>query len=189
MNPNIGRAAAAAVLALGLAACSPAEPDAEPTPAPTTTPEVVGPPTAEPVPYEPDYVEPTEKPLGPWQLAYVLEAIDGDTLLVEVGGVAETVTVAGIDAPELDECFGVESQWEADLVLAGNDVHLVFDEVVGERAADGSLIAEVQAAYGGGDFGRYMVEGGYAADDDGGHGAAEEFARANLLGSWGACTA
>lgn len=165
------------------------------TPSVAETPEVVGPPTTEPT------IPTDDAPVGPWQLGTVTRVIDGDTFVAEVAGVEETVRVLGIDTPETKhpskgvECFGPEASAEAELVLAGNDVHLVLDSTEPVRDQYGRLLAHVEMAYGGGDFAEYMVGNGYARanvysdthDRADKLAAAEEYARANLFGLWGAC--
>ncbi len=88
-----------AVLVLGLivAACdlSPATPTSVPTPAPTATPAPSSTPTVQSTATPP----PTAAP-GSRTPARVTEVTDGDTILVDIGGVEYRVRFIGIDTPE-----------------------------------------------------------------------------------------
>jgi micrococcal nuclease len=73
----------------------------------------------------------TESPRG---TATVVEVIDGDTLVVDLGGGDERVRLIGIDTPESvapdrpDECFGAEASHHlADLAPPGTAVRLERD--------------------------------------------------------------
>ncbi len=109
-------------------------------------------------------LEPLVAPRGDGQLAVVIRAKDGDSLIVETEGREEDVRLIGINAPELDECWGTEAR--SDLaVLEGRTVHLGFDAeqtdqygrllayvwdgevlVNGELVANGSAIASAFGA-------------------------------------------
>jgi len=88
-----------AVLVLGLivAACnlSPVTPTSLPTPAPTATPAPSSTPTVQSTATPP----PTAAP-GSRTPARVTEVTDGDTILVDIGGVEYRVRFIGIDTPE-----------------------------------------------------------------------------------------
>jgi micrococcal nuclease len=90
--------------------------------------------------------------------ATVVEVVDGDTIVVDVGGRTEPVRLIGIDTPEVfvdageePECFGPEaSAFTAELLPPGTVVRLERD-VVGRddydrllayvrRAGDGRLV-------------------------------------------------
>jgi micrococcal nuclease len=177
-----------------------------PTPTPGTT-ENPDPGHADPAPTsEPD---PGWSDPHPYELATVSRVVDGDTLHATLGnGEDVTVRVVGIDTPETKhpskgvECYGPEASAEADLVLAGNDVHLVYDRTQGDKVDEAGrpldkydrVLAFVEMAYGGGDFGAYMIDAGFArAYAYDGHSRATEYAelettsRAALRGLWGAC--
>ena len=66
----------------------------------------------------------------PGNRAHVVDVLDGDSLIVELGGVQEKVRLIGVNAPEHDECFGEES-------AAG------LRELVGE--ADITIVTDVEA--------------------------------------------
>jgi micrococcal nuclease len=86
--------------------------------------------------------------------ATVVEVVDGDTVVVDVGGRRESVRLIGIDTPEVHvdageapECFGPEaSAAAADLLPPGTTVRLSRD-VVG-RDDYGRLLAYVELADG-----------------------------------------
>jgi micrococcal nuclease len=80
--------------------------------------------------------------------ATVVEVIDGDTIIVDIGPVTETVRLLGIDTPETKhptqpvECYGPEaSEHTAELLPAGTRVRLERDEEA--RDAFGRLLAYV----------------------------------------------
>jgi micrococcal nuclease len=100
----------------------------------------------------------------------VVEVIDGDTIVVEIGGREEPVRLLGIDTPEVHveggdpECFGPEaSAFTAGLLPAGTPVRLERD-VVG-RDDYGRLLAYVYVADGSGGeqlVNEALVAGGFA---------------------------
>ena len=67
--------------------------------------------------------------------------IDGDTLEVYLGEKQKTVELCGIDAPELDEPFGMEAQevLQSLVYRDGGQVHLVMTG----RGEDGAVVGEV----------------------------------------------
>ncbi len=70
---------------------------------------------------------------GDHEVAYVVRAIDGDTIEVEIVGESHDVRLLGIDTPEsVDprrpvECFGKEAGLATAALLEGQTVHLVRD--------------------------------------------------------------
>ncbi|KAA0269293.1 MAG: thermonuclease [Acidobacteria bacterium] len=96
--------------------------------------------------------------------APVLRVVDGDTIVVGLGGDEEDVRYIGVDTPETVkpgepvQCFGPEaSAFNRDLV-AGETVRLVFDREL--RDAYGRLLAYVHV--GGRFVNAALVRGGYA---------------------------
>ncbi len=90
--------------------------------------------------------------------ASVLEVVDGDTLVVDVDGVRESVRLIGINAPEREACVYQEATDRlADLVAEG-EVLLVQD--VSERDEFGRLLRYVLV--GAADAGEQLVEEGLA---------------------------
>lgn len=132
--------------------------------------------------------------------AVVVEAVDGDTLEVEVGGVREDVRLIGIDTPETKhpttpvECYGHEaSDHLATLLPSGTAVQLVRDVEARDRygrllayvyrASDGLFVNLDQAAGGYADALPYPPNTAHAVEI----GAAARAARAGGVGLWSAC--
>lgn len=69
----------------------------------------------------------------------VVKVVDGDTIVVALGGINQTVRLIGINTPEsVDprkpvECFGNEASDKAKSILMGRSVRLVVDPTQGER--------------------------------------------------------
>jgi micrococcal nuclease len=132
--------------------------------------------------------------------ATVVRVVDGDTLVVRVGGADEPVRLIGIDTPETVapgrpvECYGAEaSDHLAALTPAGTDVRLERD--VEARDVYDRLLAYVYRADDGLFINRAQVEGGYAEAKDYPPNSAhrtelqqvQAAARAGGAGLWGAC--
>jgi len=105
---------------------------------------------------------------GPPGTARVERAVDGDTLVVRIGGRQERVRLIGIDTPEsVDprrpvECFGKEAAARtSDLLPPGTIVRLVRD--VEARDRYDRLLAYVYRADDGLFVNMALVEEGYAA--------------------------
>jgi micrococcal nuclease len=132
--------------------------------------------------------------------AVVVRVVDGDTLVVDVGGHEEDVRLIGIDTPETVaperpvECFGAEaSERLAELLPAGTAVRLERD--VEPRDRYDRLLAYVFRSDDGLFVNLAQVEGGFAEameyppntarrpELD----AAERSARAAGAGLWGTC--
>jgi micrococcal nuclease len=127
----------------------------------------------------------------------VTHVVDGDTIRVVVGGRAERVRLIGLDAPEIEhppqpaECFGPAAFRFTRRTLDGRSVSLEFD--VRRRDRFGRLLAYV--FHRGRLFNRTLVSRGFAVE----HAyppnlarqdelrLAEEAARRNGRGLWGAC--
>ena len=98
--------------------------------------------------------------------AYVVRAVDGDTLVVRMtGGSEERVRLIGINAPEsvdpqkTDECFGAQASQRLHELLDGKDIELI-PEPQDDRDAFGRLLRYV--SLGNIDIGAEMIRGGYA---------------------------
>lgn len=132
--------------------------------------------------------------------ARVVRVVDGDTLVVDVGGTEERVRLIGVDTPESVaphrpvECWGHEASSQlADLVPADTMVRLVRD--VEPRDAYDRLLAYVYRA--GDDLfvNRALVDAGAAeampyppnTTHRSEFAAAERAARTARSGLWGAC--
>lgn len=70
---------------------------------------------------------PVTTPASPGAPAVVIEVQDGDSLIVDLGGVEERVRLIGINAPERDECFGPESAAGLRELVEGARVRLATD--------------------------------------------------------------
>ncbi len=132
--------------------------------------------------------------------AVVVRVVDGDTVVVEVGGAEESVRLIGIDTPESvardrpNECFGIEaSQRLADLLPAGTVVRLsrdieprdVYDRLLAyvQREPDGLFVNAAQVRDGFAVAKDYPPNTTYRADFE----RAERAARTAGLGLWPAC--
>lgn len=97
----------------------------------------------------------------------VMRVIDGDTLVVEIDGVEETIRIIGINTPETVaprkpvECFGQEASAKARNLLEGKEVRLEADSTQNERDKYGRLLRYVFLSDGS-DFGKTMIFEGYA---------------------------
>ena len=98
----------------------------------------------------------------------VVRVVDGDTIVVDVGGGDEHVRLLGIDTPEsVDprspvECFGTEAAARtAALLPAGAEVRLVRDVEARDRYA--RLLAYVYRVDDGAFVNLVLVEEGYAS--------------------------
>lgn len=119
---------------------------------------------------------------------------DGDSLVVDVDGTEEKVRLIGINAPELDECFGLESRAKLESLVNDRQVVLVADVETEDQYGrmlryvylNGSLINEDLIAGGFAMARAYEPNTSRKRDFD----AAEELARETGRGMWatGACT-
>jgi endonuclease YncB( thermonuclease family) len=132
--------------------------------------------------------------------AVVVRVVDGDTVVVTVGGVEENVRLIGIDTPESvardrpDECFGAEAaQRLAELLPPGTVVRLtrdveprdVYDRLLAyvQREPDGLFVNAAQVGDGYAVAKDYPPNTAYRADLE----QAERAARAAGRGLWPAC--
>jgi micrococcal nuclease len=100
-------------------------------------------------------------------LAEVVRVVDGDTIVVRLAGIEESVRLLGIDTPEsVDprspvECFGKEaSARTASLLPPGTEVRLVRDVEARDRFS--RLLAYVYRADDGAFVNLQLVQDGYA---------------------------
>ena len=133
----------------------------------------------------------------PAERAVVVRVVDGDTLVVQVGGATERVRVLGIDTPEVDpaECGADRATAQARRLLpAGAIVRLVGDRSQADRDRYDRLLRYVER--GGRDVGRLLVARGWARvfvfqghpfDRTDDYRSAERAARGAHRGAWHAC--
>ena len=141
---------------------------------------------------------------GPEQpgAAEVVRVVDGDTIVVDIGGLEESVRLLGVDTPEsVDprspvECFGEEaSRHTRALLPPGTDVQLVRDVEARDRYS--RLLAYVYRADDGAFVNLQLVRDGFASvltfPPNVAHAedltAAAAQARTEGLGLWSACPA
>jgi micrococcal nuclease len=100
--------------------------------------------------------------------ARVTRVVDGDTIVVDLGGRSEKVRLLGIDTPETKsptkpvQCFGKEASGHtAELLAAGTEVRLERD--VEERDVYGRLLAYVYRARDDLFVNLDLVRGGFAS--------------------------
>ena len=90
-----------------------------------------------------------ESTVGKDDLHEVLSMIDGDTIVVNLNGVKETVRLIGVDTPETVhpskpvQCFGAEASARTKSWLTGRSVTVVTDPSQGERDKYGRLLAYI----------------------------------------------
>lgn len=91
-----------------------------------------------------------ESAVGKDDLHEVLSVIDGDTIVVDMNGIKETVRLIGVDTPETVhpskpvQCFGAEASARTKGWLEGRSVVLIDDPSQGERDKYGRLLAYVR---------------------------------------------
>jgi micrococcal nuclease len=142
-----------------------------------------------------------DRPAGPAAGgATVVRVVDGDTVVVAVGGAEESVRLIGIDTPESvardrpNECFGAEASTRlADLLPTGTVVRLtrdveprdVYDRLLAyvQRDADDLFVNLAQVADGYAEASDYPPNSTYRDD----FAQAEQAARRAGLGLWSAC--
>ncbi len=132
--------------------------------------------------------------------ATVIEVVDGDTVVVDIGGQQETLRLIGVDTPETvhpdqpPECWGAEaSAHTGELLPEGTAVRLTRD--VEARDRYDRLLAYVERADDGLFVNLDLVAGGWADDypyppnvaHQRDFALAVSRARADGLGLWGAC--
>jgi micrococcal nuclease len=100
------------------------------------------------------------------QTARVLRVVDGDTILVAVGGRQERVRYIGVDTPETVkpntpvQCFGKRASAANHRLVDGRDVRLVADAEARDRY--GRLLAYVYRVRDGLFVNETLLRGGYA---------------------------
>lgn len=147
------------------------------------------------------YIKPqTILPEGP-EKAKVIRIVDGDTIIVRIGGTEETVRLLGIDAPEsVDpgkamECFAKEASVAAATKMSGQQMLLENDSNQPDRDVYGRLLRYVYLENGT-NINRSMIEDGFAREyafkgrqyeQKSDFREAEKVARENRKGLWGKC--
>lgn len=141
-------------------------------------------------------------PDGPTEGAAVIRVVDGDTIVVRIGGQEERVRYIGLDAPEVAnagagsaaECGGDEASAANELLVAGEQ--LVLERDVSDRDRFGRLLRHAWLEEGGWRLiGLELVKAGavearsYPPDTrrDAELDAAERSARDRDAGIWGVC--
>lgn len=132
--------------------------------------------------------------------ATVVDVVDGDTVVVDIGGQQETLRLIGVDTPETvdpdqpPECFGAEaSAHTKDLLPEGTEVRLTRDLEARDRYD--RLLVYIARADDGLFVNLDLVAGGWADDYPFPPNVAHERdfalavaqARAEGLGLWGSC--
>ena len=132
--------------------------------------------------------------------ATVVRVVDGDTVVVDVGGAEESVRLIGINTPESvardrpNECFGVEASDRLEALLpVGTTVRLtrdveprdVYDRLLAyvQRSSDGLFVNAAQVADGYAEAKDYPPNTTYRDDFE----QAERAARQAGLGLWSTC--
>jgi micrococcal nuclease len=132
--------------------------------------------------------------------ATVVRVVDGDTVVVEVGGATESVRLIGIDTPESvardrpNECYGTEAADRLRALLPpGTAVRLtrdveprdVYDRLLAyvQRSADGMFVNAAQVAGGYAEAKHYPPNTAHRDEFE----QAERTARQAGLGLWSAC--
>ncbi len=127
----------------------------------------------------------------------VVRGIDGDTIIVDIGGNATTIRLIGVDTPEtVDprkpvECFGPEASAETKQLVDGREVRLTYDSSQGEfdkyhrtlayvYLEDGTLLNEFLIAKGYGHEYTYQTPYIYQSEFR----AAQKSAQKSQLGFW-----
>lgn len=97
----------------------------------------------------------------------VVKVIDGDTVILNINGVNQTVRLIGINTPEtVDprkdvECFGVEASNKAKEILTNQKVAIESDSSQGDKDKYNRLLRYVVLSNGT-NFGKMMIQEGYA---------------------------
>lgn len=131
----------------------------------------------------------------------VVKVIDGDTIVVDIGGKNETIRLIGIDAPEIGggsrskKCFGKEAEEFARKLLSDASVELKKDESQNDRDKYNRLL-RYAIMEDGNNFNEQMISGGLAREYtyktpykyQKEFKNAENEARNEKKGLWGACT-
>ena len=130
--------------------------------------------------------------------ARVVRAVDGDTIVVQLGGREETVRLIGVDTPETKapktgvQCYGKQASART-AQLAGRTVNLTPDSSQGDRDRYDRLLRYVTLD--GADWDLRLIQEGFGRELTVGRGytrqatyrAAQARARAAGVGLWGAC--
>ena len=119
----------------------------------------------------------------------VTDVVDGDTIKVKKGNVVDTVRIAGIDAPEVNQRYSSEAK-EITKSLVGREVELKNDGKQKNRDKYSRLLRYVEVDNQ--DFGAKLVKEGYAkaydrikSDRLDNYKGLESQAKTNNAGLWG----
>ena len=103
----------------------------------------------------------------PW---YKVErVVDGDTVVLDMGGKATTIRLIGLDTPEVVDprkpvqCYGPEASQEAHLVLDGQTVRLETDPTQGALDKYGRTLGYLFLSDGA-NFDEFMIRHGYGRE-------------------------
>jgi micrococcal nuclease len=110
------------------------------------------------------------RPISPAQSGYpVTKVIDGDTIVVAIGGVNQTIRLIGVNTPEsVDprrpvECFGNEASARAKSLLLGHTIRLIADPTQGDKDKYNRLLRYVYREDGL-FVNKQLIEDGYASE-------------------------
>ncbi len=67
------------------------------------------------------------------ETATVLQVVDGDTIVISIGGIEERVRLIGIDTPEIGDCLYDEAKQSLIALVGSREVRLVMDTTDRDR--------------------------------------------------------
>ncbi len=121
-----------------------------------------------------------EPAVAPASAATVVRVIDGDSLLIESGGDQIEMRLAGVNAPEIDECLGAEAAMTLEALTSAGPLAVRLDgqdqfgRSLGDVLIDGTSVAERMVAEGmalaisgSGDSGRFALQERARRDGEG----------------------
>ncbi|MCK4892255.1 MAG: thermonuclease family protein [Candidatus Pacebacteria bacterium] len=101
------------------------------------------------------------------KLYKIIKVIDGDTVVVMIGGKNETIRLIGINTPEIVdprrpvECFGREASKKVKEALINKRIRLEGDDAVSDKDEYGRLLRYIFLEDGT-NFNKIMIKDGYA---------------------------
>lgn len=93
----------------------------------------------------------------------IIKVIDGDTVVVDIGGKNETVRLIGINAPETKECFVKEATVKAKQILSDAQIKLETDNTQSDRDKYNRLLRYVILSDGS-NLGKTLIMEGFAKE-------------------------